>query len=327
MGLTGDKVHQDAGTLSGGEKTKLALGILVAGRHNLLLLDEPTNNLDPGSREAVAEGLRGWPGSIVLVSHDAAFVRDLAARPRAAHARGHPRPLGRRLPRPGRAGLAGHRAASPGRGSARAEALRRRPAPGVASLLPPQVRLGAAKPPCRRARQPAPASLRSCLRRCGSATRRRAVWTTHAAAPGPKPGRCTGGPVRLAHADPDRHRGAVRGHAPGCGCWCRARRRPRSGWRDPGRSGCRRTPAGPSCAPDVAGLAVDVQRERLGPAQRERRVVHLDPGPPRGAGARLIDRPRVGVDRAGSGPARVLARVVVGLGRVPVGDEQARART
>jgi ATPase subunit of ABC transporter with duplicated ATPase domains len=77
MGLTGDKVHQDAGTLSGGEKTKLALGILVAGRHNLLLLDEPTNNLDPGSRVAVAEGLRGWPGSILLVSHDAAFVRDL----------------------------------------------------------------------------------------------------------------------------------------------------------------------------------------------------------------------------------------------------------
>jgi ATPase subunit of ABC transporter with duplicated ATPase domains len=77
MGLTGDKVHQDAGTLSGGEKTKLALGILVAGRHNLLLLDEPTNNLDPGSRRAVAEGLRGWPGSIILVSHDTDFVRDL----------------------------------------------------------------------------------------------------------------------------------------------------------------------------------------------------------------------------------------------------------
>jgi ATPase subunit of ABC transporter with duplicated ATPase domains len=77
MGLTGDKVHQDAGTLSGGEKTKLALAILVAGRHNLLLLDEPTNNLDPGSREAVAEGLRGWPGSIVFVSHDSTFVRDL----------------------------------------------------------------------------------------------------------------------------------------------------------------------------------------------------------------------------------------------------------
>ena len=48
FGLTGDKVFQDAGTLSGGEKTKLALTQLVAGRHNLLLLDEPTNNLDPG---------------------------------------------------------------------------------------------------------------------------------------------------------------------------------------------------------------------------------------------------------------------------------------
>ena len=68
MGLTGDKVHQDAGTLSGGEKTKLALGILVAGRHNLLLLDEPTNNLDPGSRVAVAEGLRDWPGSSCCVA-------------------------------------------------------------------------------------------------------------------------------------------------------------------------------------------------------------------------------------------------------------------
>ena len=57
FGLSGDKVHQDASTLSGGEKTKLALSLLVAGRHNLLLLDEPTNNLDPPSREAVAAAL------------------------------------------------------------------------------------------------------------------------------------------------------------------------------------------------------------------------------------------------------------------------------
>ncbi len=77
LGLSGDKAHQDAGTLSGGEKTKLALAILVAGRHNLLLLDEPTNNLDPGSRDAVAAALRDWPGTIVLVSHDAPFVREL----------------------------------------------------------------------------------------------------------------------------------------------------------------------------------------------------------------------------------------------------------
>ncbi len=77
FGLTGDKVFQHAGSLSGGEKTKLALTQLVAGRHNLLLLDEPTNNLDPGSREAVAGALREWPGTIILVSHDTDFVRDL----------------------------------------------------------------------------------------------------------------------------------------------------------------------------------------------------------------------------------------------------------
>jgi len=78
FGLSGDKVHQDAGTLSGGEKTKLALALLVAGRRNLLLLDEPTNNLDPPSREAVAAALASWSGTMVLVSHDAGFVRDLA---------------------------------------------------------------------------------------------------------------------------------------------------------------------------------------------------------------------------------------------------------
>jgi ATPase subunit of ABC transporter with duplicated ATPase domains len=77
FGLTGDKVHQDAATLSGGEKTKLALAQLVAGRHNLLLLDEPTNNLDPGSRDATGSALAAWPGTMVLVSHDIEFVRRL----------------------------------------------------------------------------------------------------------------------------------------------------------------------------------------------------------------------------------------------------------
>jgi ATPase subunit of ABC transporter with duplicated ATPase domains len=78
FGLSGDKVHQDASSLSGGEKTKLALSLLVAGRHNLLLLDEPTNNLDPPSREAVAAALASWGGTMVIVSHDIGFVRDLA---------------------------------------------------------------------------------------------------------------------------------------------------------------------------------------------------------------------------------------------------------
>jgi ATPase subunit of ABC transporter with duplicated ATPase domains len=78
FGLPGEMAFQDAGTLSGGEKTKLALAQLVAGRHNLLLLDEPTNNLDPPSRLAIAHALRGWPGSMILVSHDIDFVTDLA---------------------------------------------------------------------------------------------------------------------------------------------------------------------------------------------------------------------------------------------------------
>ena len=77
FGLVGDVAFQDAGTLSGGEKTKLALAQLVAGRHNLLLLDEPTNNLDPPSREAVAHALAAWKGSMVIVSHDTEFVRAL----------------------------------------------------------------------------------------------------------------------------------------------------------------------------------------------------------------------------------------------------------
>jgi ATPase subunit of ABC transporter with duplicated ATPase domains len=78
FGFYGDAVFQPTSTLSGGERSRLSLCKLVLQGSNLLLLDEPTNNLDPGSRVAVAEGLRGWPGSIVLVSHDADFVRALS---------------------------------------------------------------------------------------------------------------------------------------------------------------------------------------------------------------------------------------------------------
>ena len=77
FGLPGERAFQDAGTLSGGEKTKLALAQLVAGRKNLLLLDEPTNNLDPPSRTAIAQALRDWPGAMVIVSHDTEFVEAL----------------------------------------------------------------------------------------------------------------------------------------------------------------------------------------------------------------------------------------------------------
>jgi ATPase subunit of ABC transporter with duplicated ATPase domains len=78
FGLVGDKAFQDASTLSGGEKTKLALAQLVAGRHNCLLLDEPTNNLDPPSRQGIGRALSEWPGAMVVVSHDSGFVSELA---------------------------------------------------------------------------------------------------------------------------------------------------------------------------------------------------------------------------------------------------------
>jgi ATPase subunit of ABC transporter with duplicated ATPase domains len=77
MGLSGEKVYQESGTLSGGEKTKLALAMLMVGRNNLLLLDEPTNNLDPPSRQSVTNSLTAWKGTIVFVSHDTEFVEHL----------------------------------------------------------------------------------------------------------------------------------------------------------------------------------------------------------------------------------------------------------
>ncbi len=75
--LLADKVDQDASTLSGGEKTKLALAMLVASRPNVLLLDEPTNNLDPQAKEALLDALTIYEGTIVMVSHDTDFVAEL----------------------------------------------------------------------------------------------------------------------------------------------------------------------------------------------------------------------------------------------------------
>ncbi len=74
FGLTGAVAHQRPASLSGGERAKLGLAMLSAGQANLLLLDEPTNNLDPPSIAAVGAMLRRWPGTMVVVSHDRAFV-------------------------------------------------------------------------------------------------------------------------------------------------------------------------------------------------------------------------------------------------------------
>ncbi len=73
--LGGDQAGQRTRTLSGGEKTKLALARLVVGRHNVLLLDEPTNNLDVQAVEALRSALAAYGGTVVLVSHDTPFVR------------------------------------------------------------------------------------------------------------------------------------------------------------------------------------------------------------------------------------------------------------
>lgn len=75
--FSGDALDQPAGTLSGGEKTRLALAALVSSRANVLLLDEPTNNLDPQSREQVLDALRTYEGAVVLVTHDPGAVKAL----------------------------------------------------------------------------------------------------------------------------------------------------------------------------------------------------------------------------------------------------------
>jgi ATPase subunit of ABC transporter with duplicated ATPase domains len=75
--FTGDDSHKSAGVLSGGEKTRLALAMIVVSGANVLLLDEPTNNLDPASREEILDALSNYSGAVVLVSHDEGAVEAL----------------------------------------------------------------------------------------------------------------------------------------------------------------------------------------------------------------------------------------------------------
>jgi len=75
--FSGDMVHQAVGSLSGGEKARLVLAMIVWQKPNLLLLDEPTNHLDLTTREALSMALNEFEGTVMLVSHDRALLREV----------------------------------------------------------------------------------------------------------------------------------------------------------------------------------------------------------------------------------------------------------
>jgi ATP-binding cassette, subfamily F, member 3 len=78
--FSGDDVHKKIRVLSGGEKSRVALGQMLLKRASCLLLDEPTNHLDFHTVEALTQALADYPGSVVIVSHDRGFVRRTASK-------------------------------------------------------------------------------------------------------------------------------------------------------------------------------------------------------------------------------------------------------
>ena len=80
FGFSGDEVQRNAATLSGGERARVALAMIVLSRANLLILDEPTNHLDVESIESLEDALQDYEGTILLVSHDRELLRVLVDR-------------------------------------------------------------------------------------------------------------------------------------------------------------------------------------------------------------------------------------------------------
>ena len=80
FGFSGDEVQRSAASLSGGERARVALAMIVLSRANLLILDEPTNHLDVESIESLEDALQEYDGTILLVSHDRELLRVLVDR-------------------------------------------------------------------------------------------------------------------------------------------------------------------------------------------------------------------------------------------------------
>lgn len=80
FGFTGDEVQKTVGVLSGGEKSRLYLAVLIHSKPNLLIMDEPTNHLDTQVADALLEALQNYDGSIIFVSHDRWFLSRLATK-------------------------------------------------------------------------------------------------------------------------------------------------------------------------------------------------------------------------------------------------------
>jgi ABC-type multidrug transport system ATPase subunit len=78
--FSGDEAHKPVGTLSGGEAARLVFARLAVEKPNVLVLDEPTNHLDLEAIESLVEGLAAYDGTVILVSHDRWFVREVADR-------------------------------------------------------------------------------------------------------------------------------------------------------------------------------------------------------------------------------------------------------
>ena len=87
FGFSGDEVQRSASSLSGGERARVALAMIVLSRANLLILDEPTNHLDVESIEALEDALQEYDGTILLVSHDRELLRVLVDRVWVLHER------------------------------------------------------------------------------------------------------------------------------------------------------------------------------------------------------------------------------------------------